>query len=167
MGTDLCNCFRGPSECLPCRFRVKRPPSSWPLPRYHCVANAILAYGTLTRTLRTASAQIPRIFPMFSDRGDDHDDDDEGNLPTAFRQPSANLPSQARMLTAHITMLPRSFRKPSEQSRSSKTTLKNSLRRSSAHFRVKRLLPLHVSLALSLSRSLPGDTAAAGKQMEK
>ena len=125
---------------LPRTFRVKRPPSSRPLPGCHCVANTILAYGTLTRTLRTASAQIPRIFPMFSDRGDDRDDDDEGNLPTAFRQPSANLPSQARMLTAHIKMLPRSFRKPSEQSGSSKTIQKNSLRRPSANLPSQALL---------------------------
>ena len=78
---------------LPRTFRVKRPPSSRPLPGCHCVANTILAYGTLTRTLRTASAQIPRIFPMFSDRGDDHDDMMRGT----FRQPSDSLPRTFRV----------------------------------------------------------------------
>ena len=58
----------------PARFRVKRllplcvclcsPPLSTAA-GCHFIAKTILAYETLTRTLRTASAQIPRNFPMF------------------------------------------------------------------------------------------------------
>ena len=58
----------------PAHFRVKRllplcvclcsPPLSTAA-GCHFIAKTILAYETLTRTLRTASAQIPRIFLMF------------------------------------------------------------------------------------------------------
>ena len=84
------------SERLPRTFRVKRPPSSRPLPGCHCVANTILAYGTLTRTLRTASAQIPLIFSMFSDSGDDQHHDHE-KLDLWSASPSWSSPSAASL----------------------------------------------------------------------